>query len=54
MTKIYVGNLPFSATEEQVRQAFAAHGAVESVNVVLDRETGRPRGAFLSSSSAGS
>jgi RNA recognition motif-containing protein len=48
MTKIYVGNLPFSATEEQVRQAFAAHGTVESVNVVLDRETGRPRGfAFV-------
>jgi RNA recognition motif-containing protein len=48
MTKIYVGNLPFSATEEQVRQAFAAHGTVESVNVVLDRDTGRPRGfAFV-------
>src|SRR5258705_96606 len=48
MTKIYVGNLPFSATEDQVRQAFAAHGTVESVNVVLDRDTGRPRGfAFV-------
>jgi RNA recognition motif-containing protein len=48
MTKIYVGNLPFSATEEQVRQAFAAHGTVESVNVILDRDTGRPRGfAFV-------
>jgi len=44
MKKIYVGNLPFTATEDQVRQLFTAHGAVESVNVITDRETGRPRG----------
>ncbi|HOB53929.1 MAG TPA: RNA-binding protein [Acidobacteriota bacterium] len=47
-TKIYVGNLPFSATEDQLQQMFAAYGAVESVSVITDRETGRPRGfAFV-------
>jgi len=51
-TKIYVGNLPFSATEDQLQQMFAAHGAVESVSVITDRETGRPRGfAFVEMSS---
>ena len=44
MAKIYVGNLPFSATEAQVRDLFAQHGAVESVALPADRETGRPRG----------
>ena len=44
MTKIYVGNLPFSADEGQVRQLFEAHGTVESVALINDRETGRPRG----------
>ena len=44
MKKIYVGNLPFSATEEQVRTLFSQHGTVQSVNLVSDRETGRPRG----------
>jgi cold-inducible RNA-binding protein len=42
--KIYVGNLPFSATEAQVRDLFAQHGAVESVALPADRVTGRPRG----------
>ena len=42
--KIYVGNMPFSATEAQVRDLFAQHGAVESVALPADRETGRPRG----------
>jgi RNA recognition motif-containing protein len=42
--KIYVGNLPFSATEEDVRQLFEAHGTVHSVNIITDRDTGRPRG----------
>ncbi|HNR40542.1 MAG TPA: RNA-binding protein [Acidobacteriota bacterium] len=51
-TKIYVGNLPFSATEDQLQQMFAAHGAVESVSLITDRETGRPRGfAFVEMSS---
>jgi RNA recognition motif-containing protein len=44
MTKIYVGNLPFSATESEVRELFAQHGTVESVSLINDRETGRPRG----------
>jgi len=44
MTKIYVGNLPFSATEEAVRTLFAQHGTVESVSLINDRDTGRPRG----------
>ncbi len=45
MTKrIYVGNLPFSATEEDIRQLFEAHGAVHSVTLITDRDTGRPRG----------
>ncbi len=44
MAKIYVGNLPFTATEDQVRALFAEHGTVESVALPNDRETGRPRG----------
>jgi RNA recognition motif-containing protein len=44
MSKIYVGNLPFTATEEAVRALFAQHGTVESVALMTDRETGRPRG----------
>ena len=44
MTTIYVGNLPFSATEADVRGLFEKHGAVQSVKLVNDRETGRPRG----------
>ncbi|MFT4571108.1 MAG: cold-inducible RNA-binding protein [Hyphomicrobiaceae bacterium] len=42
--KIYVGNLPFSASEDQVRDLFSAHGEVASVAMITDRETGRPRG----------
>lgn len=46
--KLYVGNLPFSATESDLRALFQAHGPVESVNVITDRETGRARGfAFV-------
>jgi RNA recognition motif-containing protein len=45
---IYVGNLSFSSTEADLKDAFERHGAVESVNVIMDRETGRPRGfAFV-------
>lgn len=48
MTKIYVGNLPFSAGENDIRSLFSQHGTVESVNVITDRDTGRPRGfAFV-------
>ena len=41
---IYVGNLPWSATEEQVQALFAEYGKVLSVNLISDRETGRARG----------
>ena len=44
MAKIYVGNLPFSANEAEVRTLFSQHGTVESVALPTDRETGRPRG----------
>ena len=44
MTTIYVGNLPFNATEADVRVLFERHGPVESVKLINDRETGRPRG----------
>lgn len=44
MKKIYVGNLPFSATESQVKELFSKHGTVNSVALITDRETGRPRG----------
>ena len=42
--KIYVGNMPFNMTEEQLRGLFEAYGKVDSVNVVQNRETGRSRG----------
>ena len=44
MKKLYVGNLPFSATEDEVRELFGQHGNVHSVALINDRETGRPRG----------
>src|SRR5690348_11928282 len=44
MTKLYVGNLPFTATEEAVRNLFAPHGAVEKLSLITDRDTGKPRG----------
>lgn len=44
MKNIYVGNLSFGATEDAVRSMFEAYGAVDRVNVVTDRETGRARG----------
>jgi RNA recognition motif-containing protein len=42
--KLYVGNLPFSATDDGVREYFGQHGEVHSVALINDRETGRPRG----------
>jgi RNA recognition motif-containing protein len=46
--KIYIGNLPFSATESELRSLFEPHGDIASVNVITDRETGRARGfAFV-------
>ena len=48
MKKIYVGNMNYDTTEAALRELFAAHGEVASVNVVKDRDTGRPRGfAFV-------
>jgi RNA recognition motif-containing protein len=44
MTKIFVGNLPFTADESSVRALFEQHGTVDSVALINDRETGRPRG----------
>ena len=46
--KIYVGNLSWTADENELRDAFAAHGEVTSLQVITDRETGRSRGfAFV-------
>lgn len=42
--KLYVGNLPFTATEDAVRTLFSLHGTVEKVSMINDRDTGRPRG----------
>lgn len=42
--RIYVGNLSFQSTEDEVRELFSQHGAVHSVRLITDRETGRPRG----------
>jgi RNA recognition motif-containing protein len=48
MTNIFVGNLDITATEQQLRELFSAHGAVETVTIVKDRDTGEPRGiAFV-------
>ena len=52
--KLYVGNLPFSVTESDLRSLFQPHGAVASVSVIMDRETGRARGfAFVEMEDAG-
>lgn len=48
MKNLYVGNLAFSTTEQELRALFEVHGVVERVNIVTDKETGRPRGfAFV-------
>jgi cold-inducible RNA-binding protein len=48
MKNIYIRNLDYSTTEDQLRTLFVAHGAVETVTIVKDRDTGQPRGfAFL-------
>ena len=43
-TKLYVGNLSFNTTENDLQDAFAAHGTVVEANLMMDRATGRPRG----------
>jgi cold-inducible RNA-binding protein len=53
MKNLYVGNLPHSTTESELRTVFEAHGAVEKVSIVTDRETGRARGfAFVEMTNA--
>src|SRR5260370_3440450 len=53
MTNIYVGNLDFVTSEDQLRTLFAAYGAVKTVTAVTDRDTGQPRGfAFVEMTSA--
>ena len=53
MTKLFIGNLPFSATEQSVRALFEPHGTIESLALINDRDTGRPRGfGFIEMSSA--
>jgi RNA recognition motif-containing protein len=53
VTKLYVGNLPFTATDEAVRALFSKHGTVEKVTLIVDRDTGRPRGfGFVEMSNA--
>ena len=42
--KIYIGNMSYETTEDNIRQAFESFGEVTSVNVITDRETGRPKG----------
>jgi len=42
--KLYVGNLPFSATEDSLKEEFSRFGAVESVNIITDRYTGQSKG----------
>lgn len=54
MKNLFVGNLPQSATEDELRTLFASHGNVEKVSLVTDRDTGRSRGfAFVEMSDAG-
>jgi len=48
VTNIFVGNLDITVTEQQLREVFAEHGAVETVTIVENRDTGEPRGiAFV-------
>ncbi len=42
--KIYVGNMSFDSSEAELRKAFEAHGTVDSVTIIMDRDTGRPKG----------
>src|SRR5512132_2894293 len=52
-TKLFVGNLSFNTTENDLQDAFAAHGTVVEANLMTDRTTGRPRGfGFVTMSSA--
>lgn len=52
--KLYVGNLPYSVNDAELRSLFEAHGTVDSASIVMDRETGRARGfGFVEMSDSG-
>ncbi len=54
MKRLYVGNLPFTATEDEIRDLFGQHGTVNDVKLISDRDTGRPRGfGFVEMDDAG-
>ena len=51
---IYVGNMPYSMTDAEVKELFGAYGTVDAVRIVMDRDSGRPKGfAFVEMSNAG-
>lgn len=51
--KLYVGNLPYSFTNDELQQLFSAHGTVESAQIIMDRDTGRSKGfGFVEMASA--
>ena len=51
---IYVGNMPYSMTDAEVKELFGAYGTVDTVRIVMDRDSGRPKGfAFVEMSNAG-
>ena len=51
--KLYVGNLSFQATDEELRETFSQYGNVDTVNLITDRDTGRSKGfAFIEMSNA--
>jgi RNA recognition motif-containing protein len=53
VTKLFVGNLPFTVTEEDLRTLFSPHGTIEKLSLITDRDTGRPRGfAFVEMANA--
>ncbi len=53
MTKLFVGNLPFSVTEESLRALFVPHGTIDKIALITDRDTGQPRGfGFVEMNSA--
>ncbi len=52
--RLYIGNISFSTTEEELREVFGKHGTVDSVSVITDRDTGRSRGfAFIEMDDSG-
>lgn len=54
MKKLYVGNIPFSMTEQELSDLFATFGAVEEAKIIMDRDTGRSKGfAFVSLTDVG-